>query len=306
MVPVVALLDIAVLLLGPAAVVIALLVSAVARSTRPVRSVVLVAAYAGVELSLLPRVLRADRDWDALLREVLARSYPILRSVLDVTVELEPGSATPEQVATGHPLIVLSRHCGPGDSLFVAWLLSGHYRLRLGAVLKSALRLEPVVDLAGDHLPLCFVNRDRAGTRQRITGLAATLASGDALLLFPEGGNFTWPRRRKAIRSLIAHGAYRRARQARRSTHTLPPHTGGSAAALTGAPTADVLVLTHSGFAADGRNRPWWRLPVHTTLLVRTTLVPSVAVPRDEDALTDWLVDAWSTVDTWIAGHSTG
>lgn len=306
MVPVVALLDVVVLLLSPVAAVVALVVSAVARSTRPVRSVALVAAYAAVEFSLLPRVLRAGQDWDALVRDVLARSYAILRSVLDVRVVLEPGSATREQVAGGRPLIVLARHCGPGDSLFVAWLLSVHYRLRLGVVLKSALRWEPVVDLAADHLPLCFVDRHRAPTRRRITEVAAMLSAGDALLLFPEGGNFSWPRWRRAIRSLVAKGAYRLARQARRRTHTLPPRTGGAAAALTGAPTADVLVLTHSGFAADGRDRPWWRLPVHRTLLVRTALVPSASVPRDEEAMAAWLVDTWSAVDTWVAGHSTG
>jgi 1-acyl-sn-glycerol-3-phosphate acyltransferase len=306
MVPAVALLDIVVLLLCPVAAVVALLVSALARSTRPVRSVVLVAAYAAVEFSLLPRVLRADQDWDALVRDILARSYAILRSVLDVRVVLEPGSATPEQVATGRPLIVLARHCGPGDSLFVAWLLSAHYRLRLGVVLKSALRWEPVVDLAAAHLPLCFVDRDRVHTRQRITEVAATLSAGDALLLFPEGGNFSRPRWRRAIRSLIAKGAYRLARQAGRRTHTLPPRVGGAAAALAGAPTADVLVLTHSGFAADGRDRPWWLLPVHRNLLVRTTLVPSVSVPREAEAMAAWLVDTWSAVDTWVAGHSTG
>jgi 1-acyl-sn-glycerol-3-phosphate acyltransferase len=305
MVPVIALLDLAVLLSSPVAAVLALLVSAVARSTRPVRTVALVAAYAAVEFSLLPKVLRADRDWDALVRDILARSYTILRTVLDVHVVLEKGSTTTARAATGNPLIVLARHCGPGDSLFVAWLLSVHYRLRLGVVLKSALRWEPVVDLAGGHLPFCFVDHHRAGTRERVAEVAATLTAGDVLLLFPEGGNFSWPRWRQAIRTLVEKGAYRLAGQARRRTHTLPPHVGGAGAALTGAPTADVLVLTHSGFAADGRDRPWWRLPVHTDLLVRTTLVPSASVPRDEEAMATWLADTWSTVDTWVAGHST-
>jgi 1-acyl-sn-glycerol-3-phosphate acyltransferase len=303
-IPLVAMVEILLLAVSPVAVLIAAVVSVATGSTRPIRSVALVAAYAAVELSLLPRVLRADQDWDEFLRDVAGRAYTILRTVLDVRVELEDGSATPAQVATGNPLIVLARHCGPGDSLFIAWLLAVHYRLRLGVVLKSALRWEPVVDLAGDHLPLCFVHSHEHGARHRVAEVAAGMSAGDALLLFPEGGNFSWPRWRRAIASLAASGALRSARRARKRTHTLPPRRGGAGAALLGAPTADVLLLTHSGFAADGRDRPWWRLPVHRTLLVRTTVVAAAAVPRDEETLTAWLEATWSQVDTWVATHA--
>lgn len=306
MVPVVVLLDLLVFALTPPALLVALVVAAFTRSSVPPRSVLLVAAYAAVELSLLPRlVLGLVRDWQAFVREVAGRAYRILQAVLDVHAELEDGSATREQVATGNPLIVLARHCGPGDSVFIAWLLSVHYELRLGIVLTAALRAEPVVDFAGDHLPLCFVSRRNGGTRRKLGELATTMVPGDALLLFPEGGNFSWPRWRRAVRKLIESGAYRAARLARRHTHTLPPHTGGAMAALAGAPTADVLLLTHSGFAPDGRDRPWWKLPVHRTLLVRTTVVPGASVPREDAALTAWLEATWSTVDNWVAGHST-
>ncbi|HEX5401468.1 MAG TPA: 1-acyl-sn-glycerol-3-phosphate acyltransferase [Pseudonocardiaceae bacterium] len=304
----VALAELLVLALTPVVLLVCLVVAAVARSSRPIRSSLLVGAYAAVGLSLIPRVLlRPHRDWDALVREVLGKAYAILRTLLDVHVRLEPGSATKAQVtATGKPLVVLARHCGPGDSLFIAWVLAEHYRLRLGVVLTAALRWEPVVDLAGDHLPLCFVGRHEPGARARVGELAASMSGGHALLLFPEGGNFSWQRWRKAVRSLFAAGNYRAAWAALRHTHTLPPHRGGAGAALAGAPTADVLLLSHSGFAPDGRDRPWWRLPVHRTLLTRTTLVPGSTVPRAQDALATWLTAAWSDVDTWVAGVSGG
>ena len=54
----------------------------------------------------------------------------------------------------------------------------------------------------------------------------------------------------------------------------------------------------------DGRDRPWWRLPMHQQLAVRTMLVPSAQVPRDEDAVREFLDDAWSRVDTWVEGHA--
>jgi 1-acyl-sn-glycerol-3-phosphate acyltransferase len=171
--------------------------------------------------------------------------------------------------------------------------------MRLNVVLKSLLRVEPVVDLAGDHLPLCFVRR-HGHTRERIGELAAAMSSGDALLLFPEGRNFSRQRWLRTLAELVASGARRAARRMRRHTHTLPPHHGGAHAALAAAPHADVLLLAHAGFTADGRDRPWWRLPMHRPFLVRTTLVPAAEVPRGERALGLWLDRAWADVDDWI------
>jgi hypothetical protein len=41
------------------------------------------------------------------------------------------GSATPDATPRDVPLIVLSQHCGPGDSVLVAWLLAVRYRMQL-------------------------------------------------------------------------------------------------------------------------------------------------------------------------------
>jgi 1-acyl-sn-glycerol-3-phosphate acyltransferase len=304
-VPIVVGFEILLLLLSPLLLAVGALVTLGARSTRPVRTVALVLAYAAIELSTLRRILRDDEpDWNQLLRDVVGMAYTALRRVLDVRVELEDGSATPARLATGNPVIVLARHCGPGDSLFIAWLLVVHYGLRLSIVLKSALRAEPMLDLAGDHLPLCFIAHSGKRARDQVEEFAASLSAGDALLLFPEGGNFSWPRWRRAVSSLVASGAFRAARRAQSRTHTLPPRRGGAVAALSGSPHADVLLLAHNGFTADGRDRPWWRLPVHRPMMVRTTFVPAASVPRDSDALTTWLDTAWARVDSWVESHS--
>ena len=303
-VPLVITVEVSLLLTGPALLAAAALLGALVGSSRPVRSVAVLLTYAAVELATLCRLMSTVDDIDALVERVLRTSYAALRTILDVRVELEDGSLTPEQVRTGNPLVVLSRHCGPGDTLYVAWLLVVHYRLRLRVVLKSLLRLEPALDLAADRLPLCFVRKHGARNRERIRELAASLRAGDALLLFPEGGNFSRLRWSRAVLGLIAAGRYLAALRARRRTHTLPPRRGGAAAALTGAPEADVMVLAHSGFTADGRDRPWWRLPVHRPLVVRTTLVQAAGVPRDPEDLTRWLEETWAQVDRWIAEHA--
>jgi 1-acyl-sn-glycerol-3-phosphate acyltransferase len=299
MIPLVTAVHVLLLLCTPPLLFASVVVGLAVRSSRPVRTVLLVLAYAAMELWTLTRILCGPADWDRLLRDVLSRSYAILRALLDIRLVLADGSATAEQIAaTGNPVVVLARHCGPGDSLFIAWLLTVHYGLRPHIVLKSLLRIEPVIDLAGDHLPLCFVGGRR--TRRRISDMAATMTTGDALLLFPEGRNFSWPRWRQAILTLVAQGRWKAARKALRRTNTLPPHSGGTFAALTAAPTADAMLLAHAGFAADGRNRPWWRLPMHRPFVVRTSLVPAAEVPRTEERLSAWLDAAWSNVDAWV------
>lgn len=297
--PVVLLLHIAVLLSGPLLLVVTGLISAATRSSRPVRSAVLVLAYSVIELRMLARVVRGDVDWERLLIEVADTAYTTLRTVLDVPLVLAPDSAEP----AGNPVIVLARHCGPGDSLFIAWLIAVRYRLRLHVVLKALLRVEPLLDVAGDHLPLCFVRRHHRG-RDAIAKVAAGMTGGDALLLFPEGRNFSWPRWRQAVADLYEAGRYRAARLARRRTHTLPPRHGGTFAALAAAPTADVLVLAHTGFTDTGRDRPWWKLPTHRRFVVRTTLIPAARVPRTESAVTAWLEATWAEVDAWITENA--
>jgi 1-acyl-sn-glycerol-3-phosphate acyltransferase len=304
MLPLVVLTEIGIVLTAPLTLAIAGIASLMVRSSRPVRSVLLVVAFAGIELSTLATVQRGVDDWDELVRTVLDRGYRALQRSLDVSVRLEDGSPSREQLAASNGLIVLARHCGPGDSLFIAWLLAVHYRLRLRIVLKQLMRLDPTVDLAGDHLPLYFVRPGGARALSGITELAGDLGGGESLLLFPEGGNFSWPRWHAAIESLSRRGELIRARRARMQTHTLPARPGGALAALDAAPDADVLLLAHSGLSDDGRDRPWWRVPIHQELVIRTVLVPAAGVPRDEAGARAFLDRAWSQVDTWVEGHA--
>jgi 1-acyl-sn-glycerol-3-phosphate acyltransferase len=256
-----------------------------------------------LELRALWKLLRGGQDCDQFMRDILERAYTVGRRTLDISVVLDDASPTPEQIPRDAPVIVLSRHCGPGDTLLVAWLLNIHYRLQLRIVLKALLRSEPVLDLVGDLGCLCFLRHRSKHARKQIHDLAASLGSGQALLLFPEGGNFTWERWRNAIVRLRSSGRLRDARRAWRQTHTLPPRTGGTAAALSGAPSANVLVLTHTGFSPDGRARAWWRLPMNRRLLVRTVLIPAAQLPSP-DQLGPWLERTWSQVDAWVADHT--
>jgi hypothetical protein len=302
-VPVVTVLMIGILVVWPLLLVIGGAAALIARSSLPVRSLGVVMAYALLELRALWKLLCGGQDCDQFMSDLLERAYTVGRRTLDVSVVLDDASPSPEQFPRDAPVIVLSRHCGPGDTLLVAWLLNIHYRLQLRIVLRALLRCEPVLDLAGDIGCLCFLQHGSEHARKQIHDLAASLGSGQALLLFPEGGNFTWKRWRSAITRLRSSGRIREARRAWRQSHTLPPRTGGTAAALSGAPSANVLVLTHTGFSPDGRARAWWRLPMNRRLLVRTVLIPAAQLPSP-DQLSPWLERTWSHVDAWVAEHT--
>lgn len=307
-VPVVILLDLLVIVTAPLTLAAAALLCLVTRSGLPLRTARLLVAYARIELSVLPRLITADEDdWNSLLRDILDRVYAAMRRTLDVQVAVQQGSVPDAGLRGDGGVIVLARHCGPGDSVFLAWLLAVHHGLRLRVVLTALLRLEPSIDLAGDHLPLCFIGPHRRRARACVEDIARSMTSGDALLLFPEGQNFSRSRWRRALTDLRDSGAFRRAQRALRHTHTLPPRLGGTFAALTGAPDADVVLLAHTGFTDDGRDRPVWRLPTHRRLLVHTTFVASADVPRhDHDAMSAWLDAAWADVDDWIAATVSG
>jgi 1-acyl-sn-glycerol-3-phosphate acyltransferase len=300
--PLMAILMVLVLAAGPVLVLGSGVVGLAMRTSRPPRTVALLMAYASIELRVMMQVLRGNRDCDQMVYDFLVSAHAAVRRILDVDVVLEAGSATPHDTPRDVPLIVLSRHCGPGDSVLVAWLLAVEYRMRLRVVLKAVLRCEPLLDLAGGWGCLCFLGRgDRA--RRQVRFFAESLSGGQAMLLFPEGANFSWPRWRNAIHRLRSTGDLRAAARALRQSHTLPPRSGGAAAAVAGAPNANLLVLTHNGFCADGRARPWWQLPVHRQLLVRTVLVPAAEVPSPKQ-LAHWLDQTWTRVDSWVAAHA--
>jgi 1-acyl-sn-glycerol-3-phosphate acyltransferase len=301
-VPLVTTLMVCVLILGPLLLVVTGLAGLAARSSRPVRTAALTMAYAFIELRTLGKLAIGDLDCDRLMEDFLTTAYAAVRRILNVELVLDPSSVTPAEIPRHEPVIVLSRHCGPGDTVLVAWLLTVEYRLRVRIVLKAVLRCEPVLDFAGKLGCLCFLSRGARGRRQ-IHDLAASLTGGQALLLFPEGANFTWPRWHAAIAELRSTGRIREASRAFRQSHTLPARTGGATAAVTGAPSASVLVLTHNGFCPDGRARPWWQLPIHRQLLVRTALVPAAQLPPP-DQLSLWLERIWTQVDAWVADHT--
>ena len=201
-------------------------------------------------------------------------------------------------------MLVLSRHAGPGDSLLMVHTLLGRDHLRRPRiVLKHLLQLDPVLDVYLNRLPNAFLTVGADDSAARVARLAADLGDEDALLLFPEGGNFTEGRRRRAIDRLRSKGMTGQAAAAEQMRHVLPPRPGGVGAALAAAPHADVVLVAHTGLEHLSTPADLWAgLPMDATVRMRWWFVPASEVPRgDDDRLESWLYDRWAELDDWVA-----
>jgi 1-acyl-sn-glycerol-3-phosphate acyltransferase len=272
---------------------------------------VLLVALAGLWVaSGFGRCVRApafQRRHYGLVRWYLKVMYRESTRALRVTVTV---AGPPPDEYLGRPLLVFCRHAGPGDSLLLIHALINWYAREPRIVLKSTLQWDPALDVLLNRLPNTFISPDpgrRAETAEaEIAALATGLDTDDAFVIFPEGGNFTERRRRRAIERLRRLGLHRMARRAEGMRHVLAPRPGGVAAALAAAPDADVVWVAHTGVdhlltVAD----VWRELPMDKTITMRWWRVPADEVPPDRDGQIDWLFSWWERIDQWIDTHST-
>jgi 1-acyl-sn-glycerol-3-phosphate acyltransferase len=222
----------------------------------------------------------------------------------------EPELSAEEQAARlARPVIVLSRHAGPGDSLLLVHHLLSVYGRRPRVVMKATMQLDPSLDVMGNRLPNVFVRHSRAGAgifSEQIERLAGGLDQLGALVIFPEGGNWTPGRWRRGVRRLEEHGRGDLATRARDMPNLLPPRTGGALSAIAACPQADVIFVAHAGLDRIVTVGDIWRnLRVDQTVRAKWWRVPAAEVPRSAGhaAQERWLYDWWQRIDAWISQH---
>ncbi|MBV9384285.1 MAG: 1-acyl-sn-glycerol-3-phosphate acyltransferase [Streptosporangiaceae bacterium] len=251
-----------------------------------------------------------DRHY-AVMRWFLDRVYRAASETFGLRVEVEePELTAAEQAARlARPVLVFSRHAGPGDSFLLARHLLSVYGRRPRVVMKASMQLDPSVDVVGNRLPNAFIQPRRTGGKvsvAEIRRLARGLGPKDALVLFPEGGNWTPGRWRRAIRRLESGGRRDLAARARDMPNLLPPRASGALAAIESCPEADVIFVAHAGLDKLVTAGDVWRnLPLTEVVRARWWRVPAGEVPRSlghEEQVT-WLYDWWRRVDEWISGY---
>lgn len=215
--------------------------------------------------------------------------------------------------APGTPLIVASRHGGPGDSFILIHTLLNEVGRRPRIVLKYTLQWDPAIDILLHRIPSRFIvpsgfGHGRAGggvlVEEAVGGLAAGLGDDDAFVIFPEGGQVSPTRRRSRIQRLRAAGREAMAVRAEALVHVMAPQPGGVHAALDAAPDADVVFIAHTGLDRLVSFADVWReLPMDKGITMRAWRVPRAEIPDDLDGRASWLFDWFARIDGWIDAH---
>jgi 1-acyl-sn-glycerol-3-phosphate acyltransferase len=203
------------------------------------------------------------------------------------------------------PVLVFSRHAGPGNSLMLVAEIMLAYNRRPRIVMLAKLQWDPFFDMIGNRLPNRFIQHDPARRDlyvRAIAELAEGIGEHDAFVLFPEGKDFTPKLRLRAIAHLRKGGHLEAAEKAERMARVLPPRPGGVTAAVGAAPHADVVFVAHTVLEDVGSFRELWhRIPLDRPVFARYWRIPAEEVPSERDELIDWLFHWWGRIDTWIA-----
>ncbi len=205
------------------------------------------------------------------------------------------------------PVLVFCRHAGAGDSFLLVHELLNRYGRRPRIVMKALLQWDPFIDQFGNRLPNRFV----AGGGQELVDGIGTLAEGldpdGALLIFPEGGNFTEDRRCRTIERLERDGHADAAERARKMDNLMAPRPGGALAATAGAPDADVVFIAHTGLPDPRSTGDLLRLvPLDHPVELGMWHVPAAEVPSEREEQIDWLFTWWCRLDSFIEKRGGG
>ena len=110
------------------------------------------------------------------------------RRTLEIDIDPGPTTDAAQALESDRPLIVLSRHAGPGDTIFIVDQLMSVFHRRPSVVFKETLALDSSVDLLAHRLPHGMLDTsDREESEPTIERITAALGPRGVLLLFPGG-----------------------------------------------------------------------------------------------------------------------
>lgn len=252
-------------------------------------------------VGLLPRhraveiTFRLQETW-------VAWNFNALRFAFSLDFNVE-GTA----VLTPGPILLLSRHASLIDTMLPGRYVVKPHGLRLRYVLKKELLIDPALDVGGNRLPNCFVDRDgdTQAALAEIRSLASELGEDEGVLIYPEGTRYTEAKRMRYADRLARRGG-RIAQIAKGLKGVLPPRPAGTLALLEST-MADVVVLAHRGLEGFARLADIWSGDVTGSVVdVRFWRIPRSSIPLGRDSRIRWLFELWAEVDGWVTERQQG
>lgn len=314
--PLVLSLELVLLVLSPLLLFGSVLLSPPFGGWRPVRMMVIVLSFAARHLGATAACAllwvtagfgrgagsdRTQRRLYGVMRWFVDGVYRTIVRAARVDVRVSESAGAEELLsASERPVVVLSRHAGEGDTLLAIQQLLCRYGRLPRVVMHERLRLDPLIDVLGTRLPNRFVDPRGGDTEREIAAMSSDMEERAAVLIFPEGRNFSPQHRRRSIARLEEAGHEEEADWARSMRHMSAPRPGGALAAIEAASGADVIFVGHVGFPSS-LAEVWRLLPQPQTVEVRLWAARSDEVPADRDAAIDWLFGWWRTLDEWVS-----
>lgn len=210
----------------------------------------------------------------------------------------------PEDALPAGPLLVFSRHAGPGDALLVARSLMHTHNRKVRMLGTTKLLWDPFFNHVVRRLPFHFCEQNPADPEAELREVMASSAGIEddgAMIIFPEGGNFTPARYRSALQRLEERGQADRAELARHMTHVLPPRTAGAIAALDACAQASAVFVAHVGLDdLMSLDDLWHRVPIRRTVRATFWVAERNQSGEGPRGTSDWLWQQWVAVDGWI------
>ncbi len=227
----------------------------------------------------------------AVMRWFVAGIYKVATRMARVRVVFEESDATHDVLNDkSKPVVVLSRHAGEGETLFVLHELLTRHDRGPRVVMHERFRLDSTIDALGERLPNRFVDPRGGDTEVEIAAMAEELEDTGALVIFPEGVNFSEHTRQRGIERLEEHGWHKQAASAKEMTNVSAPRPGGTLAAIDAARHCHVVIMGHDGFPT-GLREVWELLPEEQTIEVRLWHQPAAEVPDEREEQIDWLFE---------------
>ena len=309
--PLILAVELGVIVAAPVLTAIAALLSLLVGGRRPLRALALVLAYvtghvaavAGCAALWAARRTGRHGPHYAILRWFVGGVASMALRVARVRVTVHGSERAEAALSPDRPLVVLSIHSGEGDSLLVLDHLLRRHGRRPRIVMHELLSLDPLIDVIGRRLPNRFVDPRGGNTEVEIAAMSTGLGERDAVLIFPEGGNVTAERRRRAIQRLLHRGHHRQAQVRRRCGTSAHRDRAARWPRWRARPTP-----TSSSSPTTASLTRWARRGASCRIRHRSTsssgCVRADELPEGQDARIDWLFDWWKRLDAWVEEKS--